>query len=89
MELVVVERVYEQPFTDEQAEALKRQAGPCFEMRRIKHLKMLRSKDGLRAICLYAAPDAATVREAHEQGAFPYARIWSVEGTYEGQDPLK
>lgn len=37
MELVVVERVYEQPLTDELVEALKRRAGPCFELRRITH----------------------------------------------------
>lgn len=89
MELVVVERVYEQPFTDEQADALKRQAGPCFEMRRIKHLKMLRSKDRLRAICLYEAPDAAAVREAHEHGGFTYSKIWSVEGTYDPENPFE
>jgi len=87
VELVVVERVYEQPLTDELVEALKRRAGPCFELRRITHLKMLRSKDGLRSICLYEAPDAATVREALEQVGSPYARVWSVEGTYDGDKP--
>ena len=89
MELIVVERVYEQAFTDEQAEALRRRAGPCFEMRRIRHLKMLLSKDRLRAICLYEAPDAAAVREAHEYGGFSYAKIWSVEGDYDAENPLK
>jgi hypothetical protein len=77
MELVIVERVYDEPLSDEHAEELRRKAGPCFRMRRVKHLKMYLSKDRLRAICLYEAPDAATVREAHEQEGFAYAKIWS------------
>jgi hypothetical protein len=77
MELVIVERVYEEPLTDEIAEELRRKAGPCFAMRRIRWLSTYLSKNRLRAICMYEAPDAASVRDAHDQEGFPYARIWA------------
>jgi hypothetical protein len=77
MERVVVEREYEKPMSDEDLAASKRRAGPCFELRRVTHLGMYLSKDRRRAICVYDAPDAASVREAHEQENIPYARIWS------------
>lgn len=77
METVIVERVYEEPFTDEQAMALKQRVGPCFEMRDVERQATFMSKDRLRAICIYRAPDAATVRDAHDQEGVPYAKIWT------------
>jgi hypothetical protein len=77
MEVVIVERVYDEPFTEEQVADLTRRAGPCFEMRRISLRSSYISKDRLRSICIYDAPDAASVRDAHDQEGFPYARIWA------------
>ena len=77
MELIVVERIYEEPLSDETAAELRRKAGPCFQLRNIQHRRMYLSKDRRRAICLYDAPDAATVRDAHEQEGFAYAKIWA------------
>lgn len=77
MERVVVERVYEDPMSDDDLAEVKRKAGPCFELRKVIHRGMYLSKDRRRAICVYDAPDAASVREAHEQENVPYARIWS------------
>jgi len=79
MELVIVERAYAEPFTDADISALKRRAGPCFELRRIKHLHTYASKDRLRAICIYEAPDATSVREVHDQEGVAYVKIWSAE----------
>ncbi|HYO93500.1 MAG TPA: nickel-binding protein [Polyangiaceae bacterium] len=79
MELVIVERLYEIPVTDEQMAELARRAGPCLELRGIRRLTSYRSKDRLRAICVYEAPDAGTVREAHDQQGVAYAKIWSAD----------
>lgn len=87
METVVVERVYEQPLSDEAFEALLRRDWPCFRMRRVKHLKTYLSKDRLRGLCFYEAPDAAAVREAHDQEGYAYARIWTVDPAVPGTAP--
>ena len=79
MELVIVERTYEPPFTDEQVADLVRRAGPCFSIRRIKFLSTYASKDRRRTICIYEAPDASTVRDAHDQEGVAYVRIWSAD----------
>ena len=79
MEFVVVERVYEQPFTDQDLIDMPRRAGPCFSIRRIKRLHSFISKDRLRTVCLYEAPDASVVRDAHDQESIPYVKIWSAD----------
>jgi hypothetical protein len=79
MELVIVERAYEVPFTDEQVADLVRRAGPCFSIRRIKRLTTYASKDRRRTICLYEAPDASTVRDVHDQEGVAYVKIWSAD----------
>jgi hypothetical protein len=78
MELVVVERIYERAITDQELDDFSARIGPCFELRNVHHRRLLLSKDRLRAICLYEAPDAAAVREAHDFEGIPYVRIWSV-----------
>jgi hypothetical protein len=79
MELVVVERVYERPLTDQDLVAAVRRAGPCFSIRRIRRVQTILSKDRLRSICLYEAPDASVVRDVHDQEQLPYAKIWSAD----------
>ena len=56
---------------------LRRRVGPCFEIRRITWQRTYFSRDRMRTICLYQAPDASTVRDVHDQEGVPYERIWS------------
>lgn len=77
MELIVVERRYERPITDQEVIEAVRRAGPCLAIRRIKRLQTILSKDRLRSVCLYEAPDASTVRDVHDQEHIPYVEIWS------------
>jgi len=79
MELVIVERVYPSPLTDQRLEDLRRRLGPCFELRRITWQRTYFSRDRTRSICLYRAPDASTVRDAHDQEGVAYERIWSAD----------
>lgn len=79
MELVVVERLYEQPLTDQVLDDFVRRAGPCFSIRRIKRVLSILSKDRRRSICLYEAPDASVVRDVHDQENIPYAKIWTAD----------
>jgi hypothetical protein len=79
MELVIVERSYDQPFSDELGESMTRRFGPCFSLRRIKRLHSYISKDRLRTVCVYEAPDASSVRDVHDREGIPYVRIWSAD----------
>ena len=79
MELVIVERVYTSPLTDEKVQDLRRRVGPCFDIRRITWQRTYFSRDRMRSICLYRAPDASTVRDVHDQEGVPYVRIWSAD----------
>ena len=79
MELVIVERAYDQPFTEERGASMVRRFGPCFSMRRIRRLQSFISKDGMRTLCIYEAPDASSVRDVHDREGIPYVRIWSVD----------
>lgn len=77
MELVIVEREYDEPLTEEEAERMVREGSPCFDLRRVKHVVTYLSKDGRRAFCAYEAPDAAAVRAANEEQGSAYVRVWS------------
>ena len=77
MEIVIVERVFDEPLSEEQAAAMLRGAAECYRLRRVTHLHTYLSKDGRRAICTYEAPDAATVREASDEQGTPYSRVWT------------
>jgi hypothetical protein len=79
MELVIVERTYDQPFSDELGASMTRRFGPCFSLRRIKRLHSYISKDRLRTVCVYEAPDASSVRDVHDREGIPYVRIWSAD----------
>jgi hypothetical protein len=77
MELIVVERIFERPITDEEVIEAVRRAQPCLDIRRIKRVQTILSKDRLRSVCLYEAPDASVVRDVHDQEHIPYVKIWS------------
>ena len=72
MELVLVERRFEQPtqFTDIQG--LEDAGISCLETHHVRFLKSFLSKDRRRMLCLYEAPDAESVRLAEEQAKVPY-----------------
>jgi len=76
-EYVVVERLFPEPVTPEFfAEAL-REKGWCLDLHRAEYVEGYLSTDGLRAVCLFRAPDAESVRLANSQAGIPYARVWT------------
>jgi hypothetical protein len=77
MELVVVERTLDPPISKEQIERRLHTPSPCYQLRRIKHVDTVISKDGRRMVCFYEAPDAASVRAASEENGDPFDRIWT------------
>lgn len=77
MTRVLVEHVFTEPFTDERAMAVARQLDPCIEVRNGAWRRSSLSKDRLRMVCEFEAPDAESVREAHRSAGVPFERVWA------------
>lgn len=76
MEHVIVERVFAEPVDVAALVRAAKDGASCFEVRRVTSLRSTVSRDGLRMICEYLAPDAESVRQANERAGLPYERIW-------------
>jgi Nickel responsive protein SCO4226-like len=77
LELVLVERRFEQPVEFGDIKSLAAAGSRCFEAHDVRFLKSFFSRDGRRMLCLYEAPDAEAVRIAENQAKVPYERAWS------------
>lgn len=79
MEHVIVERAFAEPVEIEELAQRAMVNMSCYEMRRVKLLRTLLSRDRLRMICEYLAPDAESVREANTHAGMPFERIWTAK----------
>lgn len=77
MELVMVERRFENPIKFEDIQSLEIAGWKCFQIRGVRFLKSFFSRDGRRMMCLYEAPDAESVRDAESQAKVPFSRAWT------------
>lgn len=77
MELVIVERVFDEPVEIEALAATEEKFRWCREQHRVTYLRSYFSKDKKRMLCLYEAPDAESVRELQRTAGMPVARIWA------------
>ena len=76
MTRVLVERSFATPVAFAAIQALEDAGAWCLQMHRVTFLKTLFSTDRRRMICLYAAPDAESVRRAQEQARLPFDSAW-------------
>jgi len=79
MSKIVVEREFPEAVDPEEVAVMMRESAWCMEQYRIQHLQTLLSRDGLRALCIYDAPDLEAVRKANETAQLPHSRIWAAE----------
>lgn len=79
MELVLLERRFEQPVTFDEIQALEDAGAWCLSTQNVRFLKTFFSRDRRRMLCLYEAPDAEAVRLAESQAKVPFERAWSCE----------
>ena len=77
MEIVVVERKFEQPVQFEDIQALEGAGSWCLNAHRVRFLKALFSRDRRRMLGLYEAPDAEAVRLAEGEARVPFDRAWT------------
>jgi len=77
LELVLVERRFEQPVRFEDIQSLETAGSNWLQIRSVRFLKTFFSRDGRRMLCLYEAPDAESVRDAESQAKVPFNSAWT------------
>src|SRR5262245_23028826 len=77
MELILVERRFDEPVNFEDIQRLEDEGSWCLDLHHVRFLKTLFSRDRRRMLCLYEAPDAESVRLAEDQARVPYDRAWT------------
>ncbi len=76
---VLVERSFADPVTVEEIQAIEDAGAGCLENHRVKFVRTLFSLDRKRMVCLYAAPDAESVRMAQREAGVPVDRVWAFQ----------
>jgi|MudIll2142460700_1097286.scaffolds.fasta_scaffold44977_2 hypothetical protein len=76
-ELVVVERVFEQPVAIADVQAKEDAVAWCLQQHAVQFLRSYFASDRRTMICLYRAPDAEAVRETQRQAGLPVTRLWT------------
>jgi uncharacterized protein DUF4242 len=79
MARVIVEQVFSEPFTDERYASFSKRLDGCLEVRSGMWRRSSLSKDKLRLICEFEAPDAESVREAFRAAGIPFERVWTAD----------
>jgi hypothetical protein len=77
MARVIVEHLFSEPHTDERLAASAKTLDSCLEIRNGAWRRSSLSKDRLRMICEFEAPDAESVREALRSSGVPFERVWT------------
>lgn len=79
MSLVIVETASEQPLTDAYLEEADRIGLPCLQAHGVTWRYSLLSKDRDQMICIFDAPDAASVRNSYAKLGIQKRAIWAGE----------
>jgi hypothetical protein len=74
---VVAALNFDQPNTIADLVAIERSCAWCFEAHRVQLVGLYLARNGKRAVLVFRAPDAESVRLAHRQLAISFARMWS------------
>jgi hypothetical protein len=75
--LVLVERDFADPVDFAAVQALEDAGSWCLDQHHIRFLGTFFAKDRRRMICLYAAPDAESVRLTNRRLRLPFERAWA------------
>ncbi|MGA7329336.1 MAG: nickel-binding protein [Rhodomicrobium sp.] len=76
MTRIVVERIFDQPPSDEDLTAAGIRERPCLDIYGVAWRRSLLSADRLRMVCEYDAPDAESVRKAQREAGNQFERVW-------------
>ncbi|MDD9940077.1 MAG: hypothetical protein OXU20_03345 [Myxococcales bacterium] len=76
MSLVIMEKSFDEPASDELVETMRRATEACFEINDMQRKITYASFDRLRFICVMEARDVETARRALESAGMTYDRLW-------------
>jgi hypothetical protein len=76
MERLVVENSFDVPVTDEVRADWTRRLSPCLEAYGARWTRSYLSRDRMRMICEFEAPDAESIRTAVRNAGMPFDRVW-------------
>jgi hypothetical protein len=76
---VLVERSFDLPVAIETIQAAEDASAWCLDAHRVRFARTFFASDRQRMLCLYAAPDAESVRLAQREAGMPVDAIWSFE----------
>jgi hypothetical protein len=79
MARIMVEHSFSEPFTDERYASSAQKLEPCLQMRNGMWRRSSLSRDKLRMVCEFEAPDAESVREALRMAGFGFDRVWTAD----------
>jgi ubiquinone/menaquinone biosynthesis C-methylase UbiE len=77
MARVMMEQVFQEPFSDERYADFAKKLDSCLEVRSGAWRRSSLSIDRLRMVCEFEAPDAEAVRDAARTAGIPYERVWT------------
>lgn len=76
-EIIVVERSFAQPAPFEELQERETRGAWCLAQHAVRFLRTYAARDERRMLCLYAAPDAESVRLAQAKADMPFERAWT------------
>jgi hypothetical protein len=76
MALVIMEKTFPEPATDEIVDKMRKATEACFEINDMARKVTYASADRLRFICVMDARDLETARRALESAGMKYDRLW-------------
>jgi len=79
LEIVVVERRFENPVRFEDIQGLEGAGAACLSTHGVRFLHTYLSRDCKRMLCVYEAPDAESVRMAESQAGVPFDAAWTCQ----------
>lgn len=75
--VVVVERRFAKPVDFATLQELENDGAWCLAQHRVRYLRSYFARDRRRMVCVYAAPDAESVRSAQGQAGMPFEAVWA------------
>jgi hypothetical protein len=73
---VVMERILPRPFDEAGIREAAARGRWCLDQWGCRILRSYLSTDGLRCLCVFAAPDAESVRQSQKQTGMPFETAW-------------
>lgn len=77
-ELVAVARTFDEPVELQAIQDIEDRAAWCLEQHQVRFVRTWFARDRRSMLCLYAAPDAESVRSVQQRSRMPFTEVWTV-----------